>query len=517
MLSVCLLAFIPVNSKETNERPNILFAISDDQSFPHAGAYGCSWVNTPAFDYVAENGLLFMNSYTPNAKSAPSRSSIVTGRNSWQLEEAGNHVCIFPDKFKSFCEILDEKTNYSVAYSGKGVEPVVVHNRNLTGKSYNALKTETPGSGISSIDYAGNFKAFLNEKPENKPFFFWYGGFEPHRKYQYRIGIEKGGKSLENVDKVPYFWPDNEIVRTDMLDYAFEIDYFDKHLMEMISFLEETGELDNTIIIVTSDNGMPFPRCKGNSYEYSNHMPLAIMWPKGIKNPGRIIKDYISFIDFAPTILELAGIDDPVKAGMQPFQGKSLEPIFKSEKDGLVLSERDHVILGQERHDVGRPGDAGYPVRSLIKDSFMYIYNFKPNRWPACDPVTGYLNTDGSPTKTFILDINRNEGNPLYWVLNFGLRVQEELYDLKRDPECILNLAIYPEHANRMDAMKRQLFGELAIQGDPRVLGDGDVFDRYPYGGEDMRNFYERYMQGKISKSEAGWVNESDFENTKPY
>jgi arylsulfatase A-like enzyme len=498
-------------------KPNILFAISDDQSFPHTSAYGCDWVKTPGFDYVAKQGLLFMNCYTPNAKCAPSRSSIITGRNSWQLEEAGNHVSIFPEKFKSFCEVLDEKTEYSVAFTGKGVAPVDAQGRNLTGKSYGNIKTTPPGEAISTTDYAANFEMFLNEKPDEKPFFFWYGGHEPHRAYDYRIGIEKGGKLPGEIDKVPDFWPDNEIVRTDMLDYAFEIEWFDQHLMKMIKLLEERGELDNTIIIVTADNGMPFPRVKGNEYEYSNHLPLAIMWPNGIKNPGRTIKDYISFIDFAPTIFELAGVKDPEKLGMQPIQGESILPIMESENEGLVMPHRDYIILGQERHDVGRPGDASYPIRSIIRDSFLYVNNLKPDLWPVCNPETGYLNTDGSPTKTYILEMNRYEKNPLYWQLNFGLRPQEELYDLSRDPECILNLAIYPEYADRIKDMKDQLFSELKEQGDPRMFGQGDVFDNYPYAEPNKRNFYEKFMKGEIEKSSTGWVNESDYEDEKVY
>ena len=94
-----------------------------------------------------------------------------------------------------------------------------------------------------------------------------------------------------------------------MLDYAYEIEYFDSQLVKMLEILEKRGELENTIVIVTADNGMPFPRAKGQVYELSNHVPLAIMWGKGIKNPGRKIFDFISFIDFAPTLLEAAGIE----------------------------------------------------------------------------------------------------------------------------------------------------------------------------------------------------------------
>ncbi len=498
-------------SKVANH-PNILFCIADDQSFPHAGAYGCKWVKTPAFDRVAKQGLLFTNAYTPNAKCAPSRSSIITGRNSWQLEEAGNHVCYFPDKFKSFFEVLKEKTDYVLGFTGKGVAPVTVtKGRELTGASWDASKLSPPTSGINKNDYAANFKSFLDHKPAEKPFCFWYGGFEPHRPYEAGSGINKGSKSPTEIERVPGFWPDDAVVRSDMLDYAFEIEYFDLHLQIMIEMLQVRGELENTLIVVTSDNGMPFPRCKGTEYELSNHMPLAIMWPAGIANPGRNISDYVSFIDFAPTFLELAGITDPMAAGMQKIQGKSLTPIFSSQKEGRIIADRNYVLLGQERHDVGRPDDVGYPVRSIMHEGMLYIHNFEPDRWPMCNPETGYLNTDGSPTKTHILTMRCDGENQIFWQLCFGKKDSEELYDVRKDPDCLNNLIHSPALADLAGKLKQQLFDQLRQQGDPRMFGNGRIFDQYPYAGPE-KDFYKRFMQGKLKTTSANWVNPTDFE-----
>jgi arylsulfatase A-like enzyme len=295
-----------------------------------------------------------------------------------------------------------------------------------------------------------------------------------------------------------------------MLDYAFEIEHFDRHLGRMIKLLEEKGELDNTIIVITADNGMPFPRCKGIEYEWSNHLPLAIMWPKGIRKPGRRITDYVSFIDFAPTFLELAGVD-PAKAGMQPIQGRRWTPIFRSEKDGRVEEGRNYLLLGQERHDVGRPGDVGYPVRSIIREGMLYIHNFEPDRWPMCNPETGYLNTDGSPTKTEVLEMRRDGREKKYWQLCFGRRGEEELYNVRRDPECLRNLIDNPEHKALVDELKEKLFEELKEQGDPRMVGKGEVFDGYPYAGA-QRDFHARFMKGDVKGFITGWVNKSDFE-----
>ncbi len=494
------------------KKPNILFCIADDASFPHMGAYGCSWINTPAFDYVAKNGILFTQAFTPNAKCAPSRSCILTGRNSWQLEEAANHWCYFPKKFKTYAEALSEN-GYHVGYTAKGWAPGVAGEingvkRQLTGKPYNEQKTTPPAKYINSNDYAENFKSFLDDKQTDTPFCFWYGSTEPHRRYEYGAGITKGGKKTSQIDRVFPFWPDNETVRTDMLDYAFEIEYFDQHLQKMINLLKEKGELDNTLLVVTADNGMPFPRIKGQEYEYSNHLPLAVMWPRGIKNPGRTVDDFISFIDFAPTFLELAELD-AANAGMKPIQGKSLTDIFYSANEHNITPERDHVLIGKERHDVGRPNDQGYPIRGIFTREYLFIKNFNPERWPAGNPETGYLNCDGSPTKTVNLDAKDNPATEKFWQWNFGKRPEKELYNRKTDLDCMNNLATLPEYQNILDKLENQLVTELEQQNDPRILGNGHIFDQYEYADKSGAHFYERYMRGEDLN--WGWVNDSDF------
>ncbi len=495
-------------------RPNILFCIADDATFKHMGAYGCSWVNTPAFDRVADQGLLFANAYTPNAKCAPSRSCIVTGRNSWQLEEAGNHWSYFPVKFKTYAETLVDN-GYHVGYTAKGLAPVVAltkdgKRRPVLGKAYNQKKTTPPTKGISKIDYAANFTEFLNDNPNDEPFCFWYGGFEPHRGYEYGSGIKKGGKKLDDVDGVLDFWPDKESVRTDMLDYALEIEYFDSHLGKMLKTLEERGILDNTIVVVTADNGMPFPRVKSHAYEYSNHLPLAIMWKTGIKQPGRVIKDFVSFIDFAPTFLELAGVDEKA-SGMKAIEGKSLIDILFSEKGERISADRDYVLIGKERHDVGRPHDWGYPIRGIRKGDYLLVINFEPDRWPSGNPETGYLNCDGGATKTQILSDRRETGTNTYWDLCFGKRPEKEFYNVVKDPFCIDNLISKPALSEVIRSMEKQLVKELKEQNDPRMFGNGSVFDEYLYANKNDRNFYERLMNGENPK--AGWVNKSDFES----
>ncbi|HIW65372.1 MAG TPA: sulfatase-like hydrolase/transferase, partial [Candidatus Alistipes intestinipullorum] len=234
-------------------------------------------MHTPACDYVASNGALFTRAFTPNAKSGPSRSCILTGLNSWQLGPAANHFAFFPEDVRVFPEVLAEN-GYQVGMTGKGWFPGDPGQkdgkpRELIGKKYNRIKCDPPYPTISNIDYSANFRFFLKKRDVDKPFFFWYGGWEAHRPYTPGSGIS-GDRTEKSVDRVPEIYPDCATVRTDMCDYAFEIEYFDRHLSKMIEMLDHEGILDNTIIVVTSDNGMSFPRIKGQCYYDSHHMPL---------------------------------------------------------------------------------------------------------------------------------------------------------------------------------------------------------------------------------------------------
>ena len=480
-----------------SSKPNILFAIADDWSYGHAGAYGCKWIKTPAMDRVARDGILFNNAYTPNGKCSPSRASIVTGRNPWQLKEAGNHWSVFPAEFKSFQEALGEH-GYFAGMTGKGWGPGIAKdaagkNREMAGKPFSARKFPSRiTKGISPADYAGNFNDFLDAVPKDQPWSFWYGGHEPHRGYEYGSGVSKGGRKTSDIDRVPTCWPDTEEVRNDMLDYAFEVENYDLHLSRMLEELEKRGMLENTIVVVTSDNGMPFPHCKGYAYNNSDHLPLAIMWPKGIAKPGRVVDDYVSFIDFAPTFLEVAGVTQS-ESGMAPTTGRSLTEIFKSDKSGRVIPERDHVLLAKERNDVGRPNDEGYPIRGIVKDGMLYLHNFEPDRGPGGVAETGYKDTDESPTKTAVLETEKKPDLKHFFDASFGKLPADQLFDLRSDPDCMNNLAATISFAE----LQKQLFAELKQQGDPRMLGNGHIYDEYPYGFAEKRNFYDRIMRGE--------------------
>lgn len=516
LLAFCLLFFSSVDAasqqsggQKASVKPNILFCIADDASREHMRAYGLTdWVKTPGFDRIAKEGLLFMNAYTPNAKCSPSRAAILTGRNPWQLEEAGNHNPFFPAKYTTVVEALSEN-GYKVGFTGKGWSPGNPGKRDgkmrqLTGPAYNKIKTQVPTRALFTTDYTANFEAFLKERKSDEPFFFWYGGFEPHRPYEYGSGVAKGGKKASDIDKVPTYWIDSEPVRNDMLDYGYEVEYFDRHVLQMIHLLEKRGELENTIIVVTSDNGMPFPRVKGHVYEAANHLPLAVMWKGHILHPGRKIEDYISFIDLAPTFLEVAGVTSKTSS-MQPLQGRSFVDILRSKQNkNLIDPGRDHVLVGRERTDAGRPHNQGYPVRGIVKNGFIYTRNYEPERWPAGNPETGFMDVDNGPTKTVLLKANEDGKATRQWELSFAKRPVEELYHVATDTFCVSNLASNKKYAQVLYQMRKQMEEELTSQQDPRILGKGDVFDSYQFAKPEARDYYERYMKGEIKKREKG-------------
>jgi arylsulfatase A-like enzyme len=447
-----------------SSKPNVLFIIADDAS-PHFGAaYNCSWAKTPNIDRLAQQGLVFTHAYTPTAKCAPSRSAILTGRNPWQLEQAANHQSYFPAKFKAFSEVLRE-AGVHVGGAGKIWGPGQAKNAEGLTRNWGMMSVKANPTG---------FREFLASRPQNTPFFFWYGSHNPHRAYQPGSGIQQGAK-LTDIDRVPSVWPDNDVVRGDLLDYAKEITDFDTEVGELLKVLESTGNAANTLVIVTSDNGMPFPRSKGHNYDISNHLPLVACWPAGIAKPGRKVADLVSFIDFAPTFLDLMGIEGE-KAGMAPITGRSFHDLLRN----TPQHDRSFVILGRERNDLfARPGTdfgLGYPVRAIRAGNYLYLHNFQADRWPCGDPELGLKDTDSGPTKQWIENLGAQDA---YWQLAFGKRPAEELYDLSTGADCVHNLAQDAKLAAKTKELREKLFAELKRQQDPRILGQGDLFDGY--------------------------------------
>lgn len=474
-----------------SKRPNILFIIFDDLGWQHVGAYGCNWVKTPNFDRVAKEGVKFTSAYTSNPKCSPCRATALCGRNTWQLEQAVSHNGYFPANFETYPDLL-EKAGYTVGLTGKGWGPgdfktVAKRTRNPAGPSFDQAKTQPVATGISKNDYAKNFETFLVQRSKDAPFCFWMGFTEPHRPYELHSGVRLG-KKLEDVT-VPSYLPDVAAVRGDLADYSIEVESADAHIGRALEALKAAGELDNTIIVVTSDHGMPFPYVKGQIHEDGFHIPMAVRWG-GVIKPGRVVDDLINIRDLAPTFMEAAGLKPHPQ-----MTGKSLLSLLHSEKSGWV-ENRDVMLIGKERHDIGRPNDAGYPVRAIRTKDFLYVHNFNPERWPACDPETNFGNCDDSPTKEVLKLLG--PGNYFY-ELSFGKRPADELYKLSSDPEGVHNLANDLVYAPKMMELRDRMMTMLKEEQDPRALGKAEIFDTYPYVGGRGKG-YETWLKKQDPK-----------------
>ncbi len=461
---------VAIDAKD-DARPNILFCIADDAS-AHLGAYGCTWVKTPNIDRLAKQGIVFDNAYTPTAKCAPSRAAILTGRNPWQLEEGANHQSFFPANYKVFTEAMNDAGLHAGSL-GKFWGPGTAKTADGKDRKWGLASASNGKAQPKGI--GENFRSFLSARSKDQPFFFWYGSKDPHRPYKLDSGIA-ASKKVSDIERVPSFWPQTDLVRRDMLDYAIEVEAYDAQIGDLLKVLEESGEAKNTLVIVTSDHGMPFPRVKGHNYELSNRVPLIASWPEGIVKPGRRVADLVSLIELAPTFLMLSKID-PVSSGMAPITGAGFVDLLQNSPK----HDRRIAILGRERNDVwARPGTEsglGYPVRGIRRESWLYLHNFEPDRWPCGNVELGLKDTDASPTKALIEDAGEKDS---FWQFCFGKRPQEELFELNSDPDCIHNLAADPKHDETITSLRDTLFAELKRQNDPRILGKGDVFDNYP-------------------------------------
>jgi uncharacterized sulfatase len=450
-------------AKAADARPNILLCIADDASWHHFGANGDRVVRTPNFDRVAREGVNFRHAFCSSPSCTPSRGALLTGQHFWRLEDGGNLWSRWPNKFSVYPDLL-RNAGYQVGLQGKGWGP---GDFRFGGREHNP-------AGPPAKDFA----TFLNAAPEGKPFCFWFGSQDPHRLYERGSGV-KAGLTIDDV-RVPPYLPDTPAVRSDILDYYAEIERFDRGVGAMLRLLEQRGALDNTLVVITSDNGWPFPRGKATCYDAGTRMPLAIRWPAKVKG-GRVVDDFVSHTDLAPTFLEAAGLNPPPDA-----TGRSLLTLLVSGKSGQVEPSRDKVFFGRERHADVRAGNVGYPIRGIRTKDFLYLRNFEPERWPAGDPplygdVDQHLSIDGSPSKQAVVEHGNHPEAHRLFDLAFGKRPAEELYDLGADPWQTNNVASVARFAEAKKKLSAELERHLRETRDPRATGNGGDFDRYHY------------------------------------
>ncbi len=461
ILCACLLLAARAALAET--RPNILFLFADNWQYEHAAANGCAAVKTPVFDRICREGARFTHAFDPVPSCGPTRSSLVTGRAAHQLEECANHGGRFAGKFRVFGDALST-SGYHVGYTGKGWAPGLY-------KGFG--RTETPAGKLYR-----DFPEFLAARKDRQPFFFWVGS-----THTATHSWKPGSGARHGIDRakirVPAYLPDDAAVREEISDYLASVEEMDAAFGEAIALIEERGELENTIIVYTSDNGWQMPRGLGHIYDAGNHVPLAIRWPGKVR-AGRVIDEFVSVTDYAPTFLEMAGLTP-----WPEMTGRSFLDVLTGQPG---TTARDHVFLERERHANVRRGDLSYPVRALRTRDFLYVRNLRPNRWPAGDPIVylavgDYGDNDPTRTKQHMMDHKDDPAMQWLFALDFKKRPAEELYDLAKDPDQIHNVAAQPEYAATKRELSARVDAWMKETADPRVDPTYEEFDKFPYFG----------------------------------
>ena len=476
LLSASLFASLTARA---DERPNILFCLADDWGWPHAGAYDDPVVETPAFDRIAREGVLFERAFISSPSCTPSRNAILTGQQFYRLGQGANLHSTLSVEHPNFMRLLRD-AGYEIGHWRKAWGP----------GNYRAGGYDEHPCGPNQP-----FAKFLKQQSGDQPFCFWLGTSDPHRGYQRGSGAESG-MDLAKI-RVPEFLPDHETVRSDIADYYFEVQQWDSDVADALARLEQAGQLDNTIVVMTGDHGMPFPRCKGNLYDWGSRVPLAIRWGDRVPG-GRRVRDFVSLTDLAPTFLQAAGIDPP-----EAMTGQSLMPILRSEAEGQVTESRDAVVYGRERHVPAQaiPSMVGYPARAIRTDRYLYIMNLSANRWPAgvpdgaTHPIEHFADCDDGPTKAFLMEHRDDPQYRRYYELCFARRPAEELYDVREDPDQVHNLADDVQHHETKQKLRGGLVEHLRRTGDPRFSDAAVRFDDYPYRARYLQKRLEQWRE----------------------
>jgi arylsulfatase A-like enzyme len=518
---ICLLAFA-VSAIAADKPMNILFCFADDwgryasefakhEKFPSPNQV----VKTPNIDRIAREGALFSRAYVNAPSCTPCRSALNSGRYFFNCGRAAIlNGAVWDPAIPSFPLTLKDQ-GYHIGKAFKvwgpgepGDAPFggQAHAYQKAGGRFNNFSEEVTkmvaaGKAVEEAknelyaEVRGNFNDFLKARPKGAPFLFWHGPTNVHRKWVKGSGEALWGiKPDELKGKLPKHLPDVPEFREDFGSYLGEIQAFDAQVGVLVKRLEEEGELDNTIIVISGDHGAPgFPGGKCNLYDFGVNVTLAIRWPG--QPGGRYIEDFVNLMDLAPTFMEVGG------AAIPPgVNGKSLVSLMKSGQSGKVEPERDCVITGRERHvSTAREGNLPYPQRALRKDGWLYIHNFKPERMPMGDTKNltdsftpdqdalenntyeAFPDMDSSPAKAWLIAHRNDSQYKWHFDYAFAKRPQEELYDLRKDPDATINLATEATFAAKKAEMAAELMAKLKAVGDPRVTQDPVPFELPPY------------------------------------
>ncbi len=468
LFTALVLSLAPLHAADTPaQRPNILFILADNWRYPTAGILGDPMAKTPAFDRVAREGVMFTHTFNPVPSCSPTRSCLLTGKVAHQLGERASLWSGFPRDTPVVTQLLRD-AGYDIAYNGK---PWAPGNVEISGWKENPV-------GPKFKDFAD----FHTKHDASKPFFYWLGNTDTATKAG-KLPYLADAKAKLDASKltVPPELPDCPEVRYDLMNYYGGVMKLDDEAAQAIALLEKSGELDNTVIIYTSDNGWQMPRGLANCYDSGSRVPLAIRWGKNLA-AGREVEEFVNVADLGPTFLELAGLAPPAEMTMH-----SIKNLMLGKQDP---TPRDAVFIERERHANVRHDNMSYPVRGVRTRDFLYLRNLRPDRWPAGDPDVLFLHgrpygdVDTTMVKDFLLAHQSDPAYAKYIALIFGKRPAEELYDLRNDPHQLTNIADKPEYAEALKQSRSRADDWMKQTHDPRLNPSYDEWDKFPYYGK---------------------------------
>lgn len=471
LLLACCIVVLGSTPLHAAEKPNILFILADNWRWPTAGVLGDSMARTPAFDRIAREGVLFTHTFNPVPSCSPTRACLLTGRYAHELGSRASLWSDFPRDTAVVTDLLRE-AGYNTGYCGKPWGP---GNWEISGWKENPV-------GPKFADFA----AFIAKRDQAKPFFFWLGNTDTATRGGKLPYLEAAKKQLDVAAlTVPPELPDCPEVREDLLNYYGGVMKLDDEAAQAIALLEKSGVLENTVIVYTSDNGWQLPRGLANCYDRGSRVPLAIRWGSRLK-AGRKVDDFINVADLGPTFLELAGITPPAAMTMRSIQNLLLEQPDRA--------SRDAVFIERERHANVRNDNLSYPVRGVRTRDFLYLHNLRPDRWPMGDPDVLFIHgrpfgdVDTTRVKDFLLAHQNEPAYARHFALIFAKRPTEELYDLRKDPDQITNVAAAPAYAKDLQQLRTRVEQWMRQTGDPRCKADYDGWDKFPYYGKPSKH-----------------------------
>jgi N-sulfoglucosamine sulfohydrolase len=408
-------AAAPLLAQSRTRPPNLVFIISDDHSYPDLGVLGKP-VTTPNLDKLAREGMRFENCFVSSAQCSPNRSSILTGCTPHTTATSRLHTPM-PDHETSVIDLLKDAGYFAGAFR----------------------KVHQGPSFDKRWDFYGNaqvpFSKFFDALPAGKPFYLHMGFTDPHRVYK------RGKYPVMHDPKkvvVPGFLPDTPEIRDDIADYYNAISRMDSDAGQVLQLLKDRNLLDNTLIIFTGDNGMPFPGAKGTCYEPGIRVPLLAWW-SGKVAPGTSKKELIAHVDLPATWLDAAGIPVPKK-----MQGRSFLPLLTGQGS---YTPRDAVYSERNWHD-------NYdPIRSVRTRTHKLIFNAQPNM-----PYRPIADLRDSPTwASYVAGARAGKLSPEHMRLQQPIRSVIEMYDLEKDPNEFNNLAFDPAHSTLRAELQKKL------------------------------------------------------------